>query len=67
MDVAKIVAKVRASYHMNMTSIVNAANQLNLISDEKAEKLNSRHVMILIEDVWPRIYGADTIAKLMAE
>lgn len=67
MDIAIMVAKARAFYHTNMTSVVNAANQLKLIKDEKADELNKRHVMTLINDVWPRIYGEEAIAKLLEE
>lgn len=67
MDIAIIVAKARETYHTNMTSVVNAANQLKLISDEKANLLNKRHVMTLVNDVWPRLYGEETIAKLFNE
>lgn len=67
MDVAIMVAKAREFYHANMTSVINAANQLKLIKDEKADELNKRHVMTLINDVWPRIYGEEVIAKLLEE
>lgn len=42
-DIAKEVAKLRFSFHANMTSIVNAANQLGIIKDEKADKMNENH------------------------
>ena len=67
MDVAIMIAKAREVYHANMTSVINAANQLKLIKDEKADELNKRHVMTLINDVWPRIYGEEAIAKLLEE
>lgn len=44
-DIAKEVAKLRFLFHANMTSIVNAANQLGLIKDEAADKMNENHFL----------------------
>ena len=67
MDIANVVSGVRRLYHENMVSIVNAGNQLHLINDEKAEKANMNHVMTLINDIYPRIYGQETIDKILNE
>lgn len=40
MDISYAVAKARLNIFSNLLSIVNVANQLHLISDNKAEKLN---------------------------
>lgn len=52
---AKLVAKARFIYHTNAVEVVNAANQLHIISDEKAEEMNKNHVMTLFNDVMPRL------------
>ena len=64
MSLARNIAKARMIYHVNMVELVNIGNQLGLIKDEKAEEANKHHVMTLVEDVWPRIYGQDVVAKL---
>ena len=67
MDIADIVTKAREVYHTNMVSVVNAANQLKIIKDEKAEELNKNHVMTLITDVYPRLYGKESVEKLFGD
>lgn len=64
MALSTIVAKARAVYHTNMVELVNVGNQLGLIKDEKAEEANKHHVMTLVTDVLPRIYGEEAVAKL---
>lgn len=44
MDITKVVAKARLHYHLNMIDICNVANQLHLMSDDKAERANKEHV-----------------------
>ena len=44
MDITKVVAKLRLSYHLNMIDFCNIANQLHLLSDEKAELKNKNHL-----------------------
>lgn len=63
MSISMLVAKAREVYHTNMVDVVNAANQLGLIKDEKAEELNKNHVMTLVNDVFPRIYGQEAVDK----
>lgn len=65
MDIANVVARIRRVYHENMVSIVNAGNQLHLIKDEKAEEANMNHVMTLVNDIYPRIYGQEAIDKVL--
>lgn len=67
MSISKVVAKAREVYHTNMVDVVNAANQLHIINDEKAEELNKHHVMTLVEDVLPRVYGQEAVDKLFEE
>ncbi len=59
MDISKKVAKARFMYHANACSIVNVLNQLGLMSDEKAEASNKKHVMTIVNDICPRL-GIDT-------
>lgn len=44
MDITKIVAKIRLGYHLNMIDVVNVANQLHLMGDEKADLANKNHL-----------------------
>lgn len=44
MDITKVVAKLRLSYHLNMIDFCNVANQLHLLSDEKTELKNKNHL-----------------------
>ena len=43
MDITKTVAKLRLKYHLNMIDLVNIANQLKLMSDNKANNSNKHH------------------------
>lgn len=43
MDITKKVAKLRLGYHLNMINVCNVANQLHLMSDEKADRRNINH------------------------
>lgn len=67
MDLPKFVAKVRFKYHANMIDIVNVGNQLHILSDDKAEKLNKNHTMTIFNDILPRIYGKETVDSMMKE
>lgn len=51
------VAIARFKYHSNMLDVVNVANQLHILSDDKAERLNKKHCMTIVEDLLPRITG----------
>ena len=63
-DIANVVSRIRLHYHANMLSVVNAANQLHILSDEKAEEINKRHCMTIFADIIPRLYGKDALIKL---
>ena len=43
MSISSIVANIRLKYHLNMIELVNSANQLHLISDDKADNANKLH------------------------
>ena len=45
MRIAKKVAKLRLLYHRRMLDVCDAANQLGILKDEKAEKVMKHHVM----------------------
>lgn len=51
----KIVANIRFWYHANCLDINNTLNQLHLMSDERNEASNAKHVMIICNDVFPRL------------
>lgn len=49
MDVTKVVAKLRLVYHLNMIDFCNVANQLHLLSDEKADLTNKNHCKLCFD------------------
>ncbi len=49
MDITKVVAKLRLSYHLNMIDFCNVANQLHLLSDKKADVKNKNHLKECID------------------
>ena len=61
----EVVAIARFKYHANMLDIVNVANQLHILSDEKAEEMNKHHAMTIMTDLLPRLTGltVDDILK----
>lgn len=65
MSIANMVTMLRGVYHTEMVDVVNAANQLHIIKDAKADELNKQHVMKLITDIWPRLYGQEAVDKLL--
>jgi hypothetical protein len=65
MGIAEKVAKMRLCYHANLIELNNILNQLNIRSDNVAEEIAAKHVMILFNDVLPRIYGEEAINRLM--
>ena len=65
MGMAERVAKMRLWYHANMIEVNNVLNQLHIRNDDVAEKTAEKHVMILFNDVFPRIYGEEAVKSLM--
>ena len=53
----ELVTELRFKYHTNMLDVVNVANQLHILSDEKAERMNRNHCMTIFEDLLPRMTG----------
>ena len=49
MDITKSVAKMRLGFHMNMCDVYNVANQLKIISDEKADTLQQRNLVDIFD------------------
>ena len=49
MDITKSVAKIRLGFHMNMCDVYNVANQLKIISDEKADTLQQRNLVDIFD------------------
>lgn len=64
MGISEKVARMRFHYHANVVEINNALNQLHIISDEKAEEIAEKHVMIVINDILPRIFGQKAVDEL---
>lgn len=59
----KIVAKARFYYHACWLDINNTLNQLHLMSDERNERGNAKHVMIIIYDICPRLGITDEMIR----
>lgn len=55
MSISTFVEKIRFKYHANAADINNALNQMHIISDEKAEARNEKHVMTIVNDILPRM------------
>lgn len=49
MNISKRVSIIRFKYHANMLNLCNAANQLKLLSDERAERACRHHVTEALE------------------
>lgn len=58
------VAKLRFIYHTNMLDICNCANQLGLITDEKAEEKMKNHTMEAFECM-TRMFGVKDVETLL--
>lgn len=63
MDLAKKVAMMRFKFHANMTSIVNAANQLHILTDDKANEMNKHHVMECLDALERLGYDLSNLKK----
>lgn len=59
----KIVAKARLYYHACWLDINNTLNQLHLMSDERNERGNAKHAMIIINDICPRLGITDEMIR----
>lgn len=44
MGIPEKIAKVRFSYHASLTSVGNILNQLGVLSDNKANAFNEKHL-----------------------
>lgn len=63
MSVVKRVAKARFLYHANMASAVNVLNQLHLMSDEKANEKNKKHVFECLDALEHIGYDLSSLEK----
>lgn len=45
MDITKVVAKARFTYHTNMLDVCNVLNQLGILKGDKAEEVMKNHTM----------------------
>ncbi len=55
MTLSTMVAKMRFKFHANAVDWNNVLNQLNIISDDKAEAKIKDHVMTIVNDILPRL------------
>ena len=62
MDITKSVAKMRFGFHMNMCDVYNVANQLKIISDEKADTLQQRNLVDICDCL--EILGYKNVPKM---
>ena len=61
MNMSDKIARLRLHYHATACDLNNVLNQLHILSDEKAEQKNCNHVMIIVNDIAPRL-GKDVAA-----
>lgn len=62
MNIVLKVAKARLMFHANMLDVVNVANQLGIITDEKAEECAKHHTMMCFDAM--EHMGLNPYAKL---
>jgi len=55
MSISKKVTKMRYKYHLNAIEINNVLNQLHIRNDEKAEENAKKHIMVIFNDIIPRM------------
>ena len=65
MGAAEALARVRLHYHANLLEVNNVLNQLGIRNDDKAEEVAKHHVMTIINDCLPRIYGQKAVDDMM--
>lgn len=56
MSISKKITKMRYKYHLNAIEMNNVFNQLHIRNDEKAEENAKKHVMVIFNDIIPRMY-----------
>jgi len=44
MALPEVVARLRLTYHLNMIDVCNAAHQLKMLSGERADRANEKHL-----------------------
>ena len=49
MNLVRTIAALRLGYHLNMIDFCNVANQLHLLSNEKANQKNKNHLKECID------------------
>ena len=63
-DIANWVAVKIFWFHANMTSVVNAANQLGIVKDDTAERMNKNNVMACLDALEHLGYDVRLIERL---
>lgn len=66
MNIVTLVTNIRKEYHLNMLDVNNVLNQMHIISDDKANENNKKHVMTLFTDIYPRL-GLDVMKAMETE
>lgn len=61
------ITKLRFAYHAEMLDVNKVLNDLGLISDEQHEESNKKHVMTLINDVFPKMFPHVDIEKALEQ
>lgn len=63
MDITKVVAKARFTYHTNMLDVCNVLDQLGIMKDEKAELVMKNHTMQAFDRLERLGYNIDTLKE----
>lgn len=63
MDITKVVAKARFTYHTNMLDVCNVLDQLGIMKDEKAERVIKNHTMQAFDCLERLGYNIDTLKE----
>jgi hypothetical protein len=51
----KLIANIRFWYNANMLDAYGILNQLHIVSDERCEEVNKKRVMLIFNDIFPRL------------
>ncbi len=60
-----IVAKCRLWYHAEAIELNNVLNQLHIRKDDIAEDKAADHMLTIVNDILPRLYGKEAVDHLL--
>jgi hypothetical protein len=59
-----VVAKCRLWYHAEAIELNNVLNQLHIRKDDVAEDKAADHMLTIVNDILPRLYGQKAVDEL---